>query len=98
IEVAGDGTHGGKRGEIIRIMGPKRRIESERGVALAGTWRRSDRDKVSPGIDIDEIVRETVGIEIGKRGGGPEGGNPGRDAFEAGMHLANKLVGRMIGS
>ena len=78
-------------------MRPKGRIQSEGFVALASARSRSDGDKVSAGIDIDEIVGEAVAIEIGKRGGGADGRNPGRDAFETGMHLAHELVRRMVG-
>jgi hypothetical protein len=77
-------------------VGPKRRIQSEGLVALTGTRRRSDGDKVSAGVDIDQIVGEGVAIEIGKRGGGTERRNPRRDAFETGMHLAHELVRRIV--
>jgi len=97
IEVADECAHRGDGGRIIGRMRPIRCIQGEGFVSFTGARHRSYRDKVSPRIDINNIVRKAVAIEIGKRSGSTERGNPGRDAFEAGMHLTHELVRRMIG-
>ena len=84
IEVADQAAHGGHGGRIIA-----RRPQRKWLVAFAGCRGRLNGDLIGTRIDEASVIGEAIAIQIAGGDGSAYRGDPGGNAFQAGMHRAH---------
>ena len=86
VEVARQAAHR-RRGR--RIVRQRKRVERERRVTRAGAGRGRDDHLIGAHVDVAEIVRQAVGVEVVQGDGGADGGDPRGDVTKAWIHFAH---------
>ncbi len=91
VEIADSGAHWRHGGSV---EDKRRRVQNECGEPFARAWRRGDDHLINPWVYIDEVVGQTVAVEVGEGNGCANERHPGSNMVEARMHVANDSVVR----
>src|SRR5262249_49165319 len=86
IEVPGQAAHWSHGG---RIEGERRRVEHEGLVAVRGARNRGDGHEVGPRINVADVVRQTIPVEVIERYGGADRGDPAGYSRHIRVHVAD---------
>ena len=87
VEISGDATcrrHGD------RIIRQRCRVQRKRRIACGGAGYRGDDDLVGAGVDVAQIVRQPIAIEVAQGHRGTEGRDPGGEALQAGVNCPHR--------
>src|SRR5688500_1740410 len=88
IQIAGHTTHWRHRGRVVR---QRAEIEAARNMASACSRSWSNDDHVLSGVDVADVVGQTVAVEIAEGSGCTDGRDPGSDIFQFRMDVSNLL-------